>query len=95
LVLVCSVSRWGLSSTNLICKFGLSLHPISSSAGLSFALLKLELPEVKVSGSGFHSGDDTGINLCSGFGAANVKCFCPNVLVLVCVDCWKADQQFG
>jgi hypothetical protein len=84
LVLIHSVSRWGFPSTSLI-----------HGSGLSFALSKLESPEVKVSESGFPSGDVSGISLCSGFGAANIKGFNPDVLVSVCVDCWEADQQFG
>jgi hypothetical protein len=53
---------------------------------LSF-LSKSESSEVKVPGSGFCLGNVSGVGLCSGFGAANVKGFCPNVLVSVCVDC--------
>jgi hypothetical protein len=60
---------------------------VGSGAGLPVALSKLESPEVRGSGFGFHSGDSSGVNSFPGAENLNSLLLVVRVLVSVLVNC--------
>jgi hypothetical protein len=64
-----------------------SIKLVGSGTRLPVALSKLESPEVKVSGFGFHLGDGSGIDLFPGAENLNSLLLVIVVLVSSWVDC--------